>query len=105
MNPTPNPTPAKIRPSFKLSIAIITSCVWLCTFAYAKSPDAQQTALTFAVYFLIGLLIALSTLSRSSPFMRAFVFTSTTWNQEADQKTMGIIFYALSLLTCFFIWR
>ena len=88
-----------------MALVITTVSVWLSTFAYAHSPATKQTILTLSVIFFVGMLLTFGTMARFSEFMRTFVFTSANWNHEANQKSMGIVLYALSLLAAHFIWR
>ncbi len=104
--PTPSPAPAgKIRPGIKVALVIVTSSVWLSTLSYARSPVEKQPSITFSVFLLLGFLLVLGVLPRFSAFVRSLVFTGKDWNQDMNQKSLGIALYALTLLVCHFVWR
>lgn len=98
-------TEAKMKPSFKMGLSIVTFDILLVTLTYAETPLPKQAGTTGFVIILSLLMIGLGQLSKSSEFFRGFIFTSAPYGPRGRRTSQQVVVYSTALLAMYFVLR
>lgn len=98
-------TEAKMLPSFKMCLVIVTYWLWFMTATYAETPIPKRAGTTGFAIFLTLLLSGLGQLSKSSEFFRGFIFTNGLYGPKGRRTSQLVIIYMVSLLAMYFALR